>query len=354
MRKIILGMGLLALMISCEQNENVTNLEELQEIQVDMSDFTLYAEADGLTGKSANADEKCHSMHNLAYRLGKNPGLAKKMYDIEYATRKLIAAKKPKNPGGGNGGGPGSGGGTPTIYDGPVTIPVVINILERNMGDVTQNQIKSQIAILNEDFKNGNPNTSRAPGEFASIVADVDITFTLAGINRRTSSKTSWGTRDAMKYAKRGGIDATDSANNLNIWVCEIGGGILGYAQFPGGKSATDGVVIGTDYFGENAAGDPYGDGRTATHEVGHWLNLRHIWGDGGCSVDDYVADTPISNGPNFGCPAYPTIHCSTHDMTMNYMDYVYDDCMYMFSDGQNDRMRTLFGNNGARESFVQ
>jgi pregnancy-associated plasma protein-A len=351
MRKLILGLVVLALMVSCEENENEANFEEMQEIEVDMSDFTLYAEDNGLADKSSNAIDKCHSMHNLAYRLGKNPGLAKKMYDIEYTTRKLIAAKKPKNPGGGNGGGPGSGGGAPTIYDGPVTIPVVINILEKNIGDVTPDQITSQIAILNEDFKNGNPNTSGAPEEFADAVADIDITFTLAVTNRRTSSKTSWGTRDAMKYTKRGGIDATDPANNLNIWVCEIGGGILGYAQFPGGKSATDGIVIGTNYFGET--GGVYGDGRTATHEVGHWLNLRHIWGDGGCSVDDYVADTPISNGPNFGCPSYPTVHCSTADMTMNYMDYVYDDCMYMFSDGQNDRMRTLFGNNGARESFV-
>ncbi len=183
-------------------------------------------------------------------------------------------------------------------------------------------------------------------------MADVEITFALAGINRRTSSKTSWGTRDAMKYAKRGGIDATDAANNLNIWVCEIGGGILGYAQFPGGKSATDGIVIGTDYFGENTAGGIYGDGRTATHEVGHWLNLRHIWGDGGCSVDDYVSDTPISDRPNYLCPG-SIEHCGTTDMTMNYMDYVQDDCMYMFSVGQNDRMRTLFGNNGGRESFV-
>ncbi len=158
MRKIIIGMGLLAFVLSCEQNENEANLEEVQEIQVDMSDFTLYVEADDLVGKSANADEKCHSMQNLAYRLEKNPGLAKKMYDIEYATRKLIAAKKPA--GVGNGGPPGGGDGeTPPIYQGDVTIPVVINILEKNIGDVPQAHIDTQIDILNEDFNNLNTNT---------------------------------------------------------------------------------------------------------------------------------------------------------------------------------------------------
>ncbi|MCK5443703.1 MAG: zinc metalloprotease, partial [Maribacter sp.] len=81
--------------------------------------------------------------------------------------------------------------------------------------------------------------------------------------------------------------------------------------------------------------------------------NLRHIWGDGRCNRDDYVADTPKSDRPNFGCPADPTVHCRSNDMTMNYMDYVYDNCMYMFSDGQNDRMRALFATGGVRESFV-
>ena len=182
---------------------------------------------------------------------------------------------------------------------------------------------------------------------------DCDITFVLAGVNRKISTVSEWGTNDAMKYASSGGIDVTDPSTYLNIWVCDIGGGILGYAQFPGGAIATDGVVIGSDFFGENAAGGQYGHGRTATHEVGHWLNLRHIWGDGRCRQDDFVADTPSSDSPNYGCPTYPTYKCKSNDMTMNYMDYVNDDCMYMFTEGQNDRMRTLFSAGGARESFV-
>ncbi len=353
MRKLFFGLAMLAVVVSCEQDQSEP-LEEAQEIQVDMSDFTLYAEDDGLTGKSADAAEKCHSMKNLAYRLEKNPGLAKKMYDIEYNTRKLIAAKKPNNPGGGNGNGGGGDGGTDPVYEGAVNIPVIVNIIEQTTGQVTQAQINSQIAILNEDFTNTNAGTINIPSEFANLVADVNITFTLAGVNRKTDTRSAWGTNDAMKSAANGGWDATDPANFLNIWVCEIGGGILGYAQFPGGASATDGVVVGTDFFGENAAGGIYGHGRTATHEVGHWLNLRHIWGDGRCNRDDFVADTPTSDRANYNCPTYPTVHCRSNDMTMNYMDYVQDDCMYMFSLGQNDRMRALFAAGGARESFVQ
>ena len=234
-----------------------------------------------------------------------------------------------------------------------LSIPVIVNILEDANHPVTQAHIDSQIAILNEDFNNNNPGTSGVPSEFASLVANADITFTLAGVNRKVSSKASWGTNDSMKHASQGGIDATDASTYLNIWVCEIGGGILGYAQFPGGSLDTDGVVIGSDFLGENTAGSVYGHGRTATHEVGHWLNLRHIWGDGRCRQDDFVADTPSSDGPNYGCPSYPTVNCKSNDMTMNYMDYVYDDCMYMFSLGQNDRMRAIFASGGSRESLV-
>ncbi|MBT8299196.1 MAG: zinc metalloprotease, partial [Maribacter sp.] len=131
MRKLIFGLAMLAVVVSCEQNQSEP-FEEAQEIQIDMSDFTLYAD-DDLAGKSADAADKCHSMKNLAYRLDKNPGLAKKMYDIEYNTRKLIAAKKPDNPGGGNGngnGGGGDGGGDP-VFEGTVIIPVIVNIIEQ-------------------------------------------------------------------------------------------------------------------------------------------------------------------------------------------------------------------------------
>lgn len=282
-------------------------------------------------------------MVNLNRLLNENPGLYDKMYDIELSTRKNISAK----------GKPGGGGGTDPVppYTNAVSIPVVVNIIETSTGKVTTQQIDSQIAILTQDFNDNNPNPAVIPSEFAGAVANCQISFTKAIVNRRTNTKTSWGTNDAMKYTSQGGIDVTDPSTYLNIWVCEIGGGILGYAQFPGGPAATDGVVIGTAYFGETSG--VYGNGRTATHEVGHWLNLRHIWGDGRCRQDDFVADTPSSDGPNYACPSYPTVNCQSADMTMNYMDYVYDDCMYMLTNGQNSRMRALFVAGGARASLV-
>jgi hypothetical protein len=355
MKKVILSVALLgAFLVSCENDSPISDntVEESQEVQVDMSDFSLYVDQDDIAGKSASSLEKCVSMKNLEYRLSKNNGLAKKMYDIEYNTRKAIALKGQANKGkptGGNGG----GGTTPSIYEGAITIPVVINIIEQFSGQVTQNQINSQIRILNEDFQNNNSNTGNVPSAFAGLVADINVTFVLGTVNRVVNTKASWGTNDAMKIPSQGGIAPTDATSNLNLWVCEIGGGILGYAQFPGGSNATDGVVIGTDFFGETNAGGIYGKGRTATHEVGHWLNLRHIWGDGRCNRDDFVTDTPSSDAPNYNCPTYPTVNCRTADMTMNYMDYVQDDCMYMFTSGQNDRMRALFVAGGSKEGFV-
>jgi hypothetical protein len=228
----------------------------------------------------------------LNRQLLENPGLYQKMYAIEEHTRRAIAAKKPSGtPGGGNGGGGngGGGGGGPVIYDLPVTIPVVVNIIELNPNDVTQSQIDTQIDILNEDYGNKNPNTSGAPTEFASLVANVNITFDLKTVNRKTSSIINWSPNNSMKYGSEG-IIATDPTENLNIWVVNNmtsgSSTILGYAQFPGGTTATDGIVLGKNFFGEvpnGPFGGVYGDGRTATHEVGHWLNLRHIWGDGRC-----------------------------------------------------------------------
>lgn len=348
MKKIILGLCAIALLtVACQDDTNETTLDQ-KSAEIDMSDFYVYTYSeDEIVAKSNQNFRNCHSMKVLNEKLKKNPGLEKKMYDIEKHTRKAISFKgKPSKPGGG-------GGSDPTPYAGAITIPVIVNILEDPAHPVTQNHIDTQIAILNADFNNSNSNTNSVPSEFASLVANVNITYTLAGVVSKPSSKATWGTNDAMKDSSQGGIDATDSSTYLNIWVCEIGGGILGYAQFPGGTAETDGVVIGSDYFGENTAGGVYGHGRTATHEVGHWLNLRHIWGDGRCRQDDFVADTPSSDRANYACPQYPTVHCKSADMTMNYMDYVYDDCMYMFTEGQNDRMRTLFTIDGAKESFV-
>jgi hypothetical protein len=161
-----------------------------------------------------------------------------------------------------------------------------------------------------------------------------------------------------MKRAANGGSDAWDATKYLNVWVCNMSGGILGYAQFPGGAASTDGVVLQFNTVGSRTvpgSGAPYNLGRTATHEVGHWLNLRHIWGDATCG-SDLVSDTPIHRTSNAGCPAYPKTNTCTGggtEMTMNYMDYTDDACMYMFSAGQKARAQALFATGGFRVGLL-
>ncbi|ULC59951.1 zinc metalloprotease [Flaviramulus sp. BrNp1-15] len=351
MKRLFLSMAAVALLFTaCDDDKN----EITQEQEIDMSDFYLYTDLnEDVASKSNNGKDKtktCYSMNVLNRQLDENPGLAKKMYDVEYHTRKFIAAKgKPTNPGNGGGGG---GGEEPTPDNlGVINIPVNVIVVYSNSNENISNaQISSQIAVLNSDFRKTNNDVNQAPSEFAGLAADSEITFTLANTFRYSSTTTSWGTSNAVKSA----YPPVSPETHLNIWVCNIGGGILGYAQFPGGSLATDGVVCSPQFFGTTGyVQAPFDKGRTMTHEVGHYLNLRHIWGDGRCKQDDFVSDTPSSDGPNYGCPSYPTVNCRTNDMTMNYMDYVDDACMYMFSEGQKSRMRAIFASGGARESML-
>ena len=341
------------LFASCEKDQNEEVIPNQETAQVDMSDFYVYTDSDEADGKRAEAEAKCFSMRNLNRLLDENPGLYKKMYNIEKHTRSFAAKKPGGTPGGGSGGGggtdPGTGGGGDNL--GVVNIPVVVTVVYSNSTEnISAAQIQSQIDVLNADFRAANSDKSQAPSEFAGLIADSEVSFTLASTRRYSNSTSQWGTSDAVKNQ----YPPVSPSNTLNIWVCNIGGGILGYAQFPGGPASTDGVVISPQYFGNTGyVSAPYDGGRTATHEVGHYLNLRHIWGDGRCKQDDFVSDTPDSDGPNYGCPSYPTVNCRSTDMTMNYMDYVYDDCMYMFSEGQKTRMRSIFASGGSRDGFV-
>jgi len=221
-------------------------------------------------------------------------------------------------------------------------------------------QIRSQIRVLNRDFRAKNPDKSKIPAVWKGLAANVNIQFALAkkdptdkstsGITRTKTSRTSFDTDDAIKSKSSGGVNPWPTDRYLNIWVCQLGGGLLGYAQFPGGPAKTDGVVITHNGFGTTGtATAPFNLGRTTTHEIGHFLNLRHIWGDTeDCSGGDLVADTPNAEGPNFGKPVFPHVSCSNGpngDMFMNYMDYVDDDSMFMFTTQQAARMQaTLAG----------
>jgi hypothetical protein len=311
-------------------------------ILITVASFLLYScqneqtSIDNNLESSALVQRKCASHDVLQEQLKENPLLAIKMNEIEAFTQKAFLTKK--------------------LVNGKIVIPVVVNLLYRTAAEnISDAQIQTQIDVLNKDFTATNPDFANTPTEFASVAANVDITFELVTINRKTTTKTSWGTRDTMKKTSRGGLNPTSPTTNLNIWICTIGGGILGYAQFPGGSSATDGVVIDSKYIGLSAASSyPYNLGRTASHEVGHWMNLRHIWGDASCG-NDFVADTPVAKEANYGVPAYPHVSAClpTHnEMTMNYMDYTDDRGMFMFTNGQKSRMQALFVTGGARAGF--
>jgi hypothetical protein len=246
-------------------------------------------------------------------------------------------------------------------------IPVVVHVVYKTaVQNISLAQIQSQIAVLNKDFRRKNADIGTVPAPFVPATADARIEFKLAatdpagnpttGITRTATAITAFSDDDRVKSAATGGANAWPSDRYLNIWVCPLAGGLLGYAQFPGGPAATDGVVIRHSAFGTSGtAAAPFHLGRTATHEIGHWLNLRHIWGDDGtgCAGSDLVADTPNQGGPNYGAPAFPKVSCGNApngDMFMDFMDYVDDRAMTMFTAGQVTRMQATL--DGLRSSI--
>lgn len=237
-------------------------------------------------------------------------------------------------------------------------IKVVVHVVYRDAAqNISDAQIKSQIAVLNRDFAATNPDKSKVPAAWKGLVSNSRVQFSLWKTTRTKTTKTSFGFDDGVKKASTGGIAAIDPKKVLNLWVCSLSGGLLGYAQFPGGPPSTDGVVVNYRAFGTSGtAQPPFHKGRTATHEVGHYLNLRHIWGDtDDCSGSDMVGDTPNCAGPNAGKPSFPTVTCNNGpngDMFMNYMDYTDDEAMFMFTTQQVMRMRTAL--DGPRKGLWQ
>src|SRR5215210_241083 len=239
----------------------------------------------------------------------------------------------------------------------PVVVHVVYNTEDESISDA---QIQSQIDVLNKDFRAKNGDKSKVPPVWKSLVVDSNIEFALAtkdprgkrtnGITRTATTVEGFGPNDTVKSRSTGGKNAWAADRYLNIWVCNLTDNLLGYAQFPGGPAKTDGVVILYTAFGnQGAVRPPFNKGRTATHEIGHFLGLRHIWGDmNNCTGDDFVADTPPAQRANTGKPKFPHITCNNGphgDMFMNYMDYVDDTAMFMFTAAQVARMNaTLAG----------
>ncbi|CAA7195645.1 hypothetical protein CHRY9293_01818 [Chryseobacterium potabilaquae] len=325
MKNLLLGALLLGLFTSCKDNDNIsfTQNDDLHE-----------------KSKSHSFKRTCPSEELRQAALRSNPALMQKYELLEMQTKQFA-----NNMSLGK-----------VLSDGTIEIPVVVNIIYNSeTGDISNTRIEQQINILNADFAGTNSDASNIPSEFDAVKAgNTKIKFKLADVKRKNSSQSSWGTNDDMKKSSTDGIDATDPNSYLNIWVVgEISGGILGYATFPESAGQwNDGVVISSMCFGKTGASAPFNLGRTTTHEVGHYLNLRHIWGDANCG-NDQVSDTPTQPSPNYGTPSYPLMaSCDGDDtsvMFMNFMDYVDDSSMYMFTKGQKTRAQAVVAADGIR-----
>ncbi len=303
-------------------------------------------------------ERSCASMEVLTQQLQQDPGMAARMEAIERHTEQFHHEHE---------------------HDGDgraiITIPVVFHIIHNGdaLGsgeNISDALVQAQLNQMNLDFSKTNSDASLIPAMFQSVAANTEIQFCLAqrkpdgtattGINRVNGGRASWTVSQIDGSLK--GSTIWDRNQYLNIWSVVFGGAdadLLGYAQFPGGAASTDGVVVLYSSMGSvaspNPAGGSFARGRTATHEVGHWLNLRHIWGDATCG-NDQVSDTPVHNTSNGGCPTHPhysTCSGSPVEMTMNYMDYTYDACMYMFTAGQKTRMQAVLNSGGSRASLA-
>ncbi|MEO6683946.1 MAG: M43 family zinc metalloprotease [Ginsengibacter sp.] len=255
------------------------------------------------------------------------------------------------------------------LNDEVIIIPVVVHVVYNNQTqNISDQQILSQIKSLNDDFRRRNADTVNTPNIFKQFAADTKIQFCLAkvdpsgkpttGIIRKFTSKNQFLADDEVKFSSKGGVDAWDATKYLNIWVCNLFGRTLGYSVLPGGPSERDGVVLKYNVFGTvGSISSPYNKGRTATHEIGHWLGLHHLWGNDVCG-DDGIDDTPRQQASNTGCTTFPRIStCSENqygDMFMNYMDFSDDACMNLFTIGQKNAMRKHFAKGGFRNSFLE
>lgn len=288
--------------------------------------------------------KKCGTMHHLEKSLQVDPSLKSKMERSEVARQKWITENNSLR--------------APRAI---ITIPVVVHVLYNSAAqNIADAQIISQIEVLNKDFRMSNTDALTNSHAFFSDAADTGIEFCLAkqdpsgaattGITRTFTDSVTFSGNDTEKSSATGGVDNWNPEKYMNIWVCEIAGLSLGYATFPDelqSKPQLDGIVITTAAMGVITGVSTVNDlGRTATHEVGHWLNLYHIWGDDVCG-DDLVADTRTAEQENYDCPTFPfnaNSSCGSDangEMYMNYMDYVDDACMNMFTAGQGTRMQS-------------
>jgi Pregnancy-associated plasma protein-A/Secretion system C-terminal sorting domain len=311
--------------------------------------FFAIADCSGQTG--------CASFMYYQREIMADPGLIKKSEDIQSFIKSRFFNNEPRTSA------PGTGGSGLSV----IKIPVVVHVLYNNDEQkISREQVISQIDVLNRDFRKRDPAVEQLPEHFRSLAADCYIEFSLAsidpqglptmGIIWKKTNSFSFGADDAIKFSERGGDNAWDADKYLNIWVGKLFTGMAGYSSAPGYAKEKDGIVLSYTAFGTNgAAVAPHHLGRTAVHETGHWLGLKHIWGDRYCG-DDEISDTPPQKIATNGCPSGFIASCdnsASGSMYMNFMDLTHDACTNLFTPAQRDRMRSLFAFGGPRHSLV-
>ena len=306
-----------------------------------------------LTQLAVCAQRDCRTAEYRTQIMDKYPGVAQRAAAIEAFTKSLGQARNYIT----------NGTSAVGVSSGPIMIPVVVHVLYNNSSqNISDAQVHAQIDILNQDYQRLNADTVKTAPEFRPVAASCGFRFELAridtlgyattGIVRRHTGISAFDINDHIKFSSMGGDDAWDRDRYLNIWVGNLTGGILGYSSVVGGPSANDGVVIAYTAFGTGGTSQaPFNKGRTATHEIGHWLNLIHTWGDSDCG-DDLVSDTPPQQTSDRGCPSGVVLSCNNAplgNMYANFMDFTNDECMNLFTAGQRDRMQALFAPGGER-----
>ncbi len=242
-----------------------------------------------------------------------------------------------------------------------LTLPVVVHVIHTGQAigqgaNLSESRIISQITALNRDYRRQNGDSNNTPAEFSTVAVDTEIEFCLASKDPN-GNPTNGIVR--TQYAGIANINFIedfikpgtqwDPKKYINIWSVPMPDpNILGYSYLPSynilnNDSELDGLVISYHKFGDI---NTQSNGRTTAHEMGHYLGLQHPWGSNeSCGSDDNISDTPNTSGPYFGCPVFPEVSCSSSDMFMNYMDYVDDSCMNMFTQGQKNLMRSILNN---------
>lgn len=267
---------------------------------------------------------------------------------------------------------------TSTI-EGLITIPVVFHVVYHDTihtspidssDNISYEQISSQIEVLNEDCNS----VITAPTMWHEVAANIELEFCLAtrdpfgnptcGITRTYTDSTIFKFKESVKDESTGGVSGWPVSDYLNVWICDMDG-LRGHATFPGGVDSLDGIAIDYEFVGRGAEFNlpepAYDLGKTATHEVGHWLRLKHIWGDGLCNLDDLLTDTPAAPSANYGCNEDLVAceeQCPDYEgplilMVQNYMDYSDDACMNLFTQDQVSLARKAFDPSGARSALL-